>query len=329
MRNSNLDLAKAVACIGVIIMHCSFPGTSGKFVAYMFKFAVPLFFMVSGYFLFKPTMERGGKIKNLKRKAKHIFFILLSAEFLSAIYFIAKGLIVDGHYSFSVLTIPDVVEKCLAGTFFNGTLWFLYALFWSYLLILVYICVTPPKEILNYVVVGMIILIFHIVMRVAIRNTDFYEVSMFRNAIVYGMPFILIGYGIKVSEHTKWYKRISVTNPIVCFIIFIVGYIMSIVEYAITKTSLDIYIGTIFSAWAIFTFCVSSKKKIQNKILVFIGEKLSLYIYIVHLLVIETLGGLSDKAIYKWSMPLIAITISILVSFVYYRTKQIFAHNER
>lgn len=149
MRNSNLDIAKAIACIGAVIMHCSFPGVVGKFVAYLFKFAVPLFFMVSGYFLFKPGMNKESKIKNLKRKARHIFFILLSAEALSAAYFVTGSLFNMESYALPALSISDILINCLTGTFFNGTLWFLYALLWSYLLILFFtiIKITPPKKV--------------------------------------------------------------------------------------------------------------------------------------------------------------------------------------
>lgn len=325
MRNSNLDFAKALACMGVIIMHCSFPGIYGKFAAYMFKFAVPLFFMISGYFLFQPKADKNYKMENLKRKMLHIFSILLFSECLSALYFISKRFIVEGYYSFPTLTVSDIIEKCLVGTFFNGTLWFLYALFWSYLFL--FICmsvsVTPPKK-LNYVILGVLMLMLHIVVRIAIRNSEFYSVSIFRNALVYGLPFILIGYGTRIAEHTKWYNRFSVTKPVACFMLFIVGYAMSIAEYAITKTSLDIYIGTILYSWAIFTFCISSRKKIHNKLFIFIGEKLSLYIYIIHLFVIDAFSGISGSIIYKWSMPFIVVVICILISSLYYRIKQIF-----
>lgn len=322
MRNSNLDVAKAFACIGVVIMHCSFPGVFGKFVAYLFKFAVPLFLMISGYFLFKPGMGKINQIKNLKRKARHILIILISAELLSAVYFIGKGWIVDGSYSFSAFTLSNTLVTCLTGTFFNGTLWFLYALLWSYLILLIAIKVLPVRGKINYVLLGVLIFLFHIFLRVAIRDESFYDVRMFRNAVLYGLPFIFIGYGIRKAERTTWYQRLSVTSPLICLVVFVAGYVISVGEYALTRTSIDVYIGTILSSWAMFTFCVSADRKIHNRFLIFVGEKLSLYVYIVHLFVIDAFSGISDQTLYKWCLPLMAVAGSILISYLYYLIKQ-------
>lgn len=153
---------------------------------------------------------------------------------------------------------------------------------------------------------------------------DFYDVRMFRNAVMYGLPFILIGYGIRKAEHKTWYRRFSVTSPITCFLLFIAGYLFSIGEYAATKTSIDVYFGTILSSWAIFTFCVSYGKRVQSRMLIFIGEKLSLYVYVIHLFVIDAFSRLSNQATYQWCLPIIAITVSILLSYIYYCIKQLF-----
>lgn len=323
MRNSNLDFAKAIACMGVVIMHCSFPGVFGKFALYLFKFAVPLFFMVSGYFLFRPELDRRAKLQNLKRKARHILWLLISAECLSAVYFVPKAWIVSGSYE-THFAIGNIVKTCFVGSFFNGTLWFLYALFWSYILIFLVVRYVPrlPQKI-SYVWIGLCIFLVHIVARVAIRHYDFYDVGMFRNAILYGIPFILMGYGIRKAEAKSWYKNLSVTRSGVCIGLFVVGYVISVGEYAVTRTSLDIYVGTILSTWALFTYCVSASRKVQNQFLIFVGEKLSLYVYVVHFMVIDLLSGISGNTIYLWCLPILAIAVSLLVSYAYYFVKQV------
>lgn len=161
-----------------------------------------------------------------------------------------------------------------------------------------------------------------------IKNTEFYDVRMFRNALMYGLPFILMGYGIRKSEMTDWYRKFTIKSPIICISLYLLGYIVSIGEYALTHTSIDIYLGTILSTWALFTFCVSSPIQIKNRFLVFIGEKLSLYVYIIHLFVIVIFGSLSDNPFYKWTLPFIAIGMSILISFAYYQIKSLLtSHN--
>ena len=46
----SLNTLKGVACITVILLHCSFPGFLGRFIGYFMRFPVPVFFMISGYF---------------------------------------------------------------------------------------------------------------------------------------------------------------------------------------------------------------------------------------------------------------------------------------
>lgn len=60
--NYCLDFVKGLACIFVVLMHCEFPGLLGTAVQAISRFCVPLFFMVSGYFCFKPeiTLNGGG-----------------------------------------------------------------------------------------------------------------------------------------------------------------------------------------------------------------------------------------------------------------------------
>lgn len=50
--NKCLNFAKGVACILVVFIHCQFPPPVGRYVISIARAAVPLFFMVSGYFCF-------------------------------------------------------------------------------------------------------------------------------------------------------------------------------------------------------------------------------------------------------------------------------------
>lgn len=56
--NYNLDFIKGIACMFVVFMHCEFPGIMGTAVQAISRFCVPFFFMVSGYFCFKPLVAK-------------------------------------------------------------------------------------------------------------------------------------------------------------------------------------------------------------------------------------------------------------------------------
>lgn len=51
VRNNFLDYIKGIACIGVVFIHCSFPYVFGDIIANLAAFGVPMFFMISGYYL--------------------------------------------------------------------------------------------------------------------------------------------------------------------------------------------------------------------------------------------------------------------------------------
>ena len=56
--NYCLDFLKGIACMFVVYMHCEFPGITGVAVQAISRFCVPFFFMVSGYFCFRPLVQQ-------------------------------------------------------------------------------------------------------------------------------------------------------------------------------------------------------------------------------------------------------------------------------
>ena len=57
-KNQRLNIVKAIACASVIVLHCPFPGIVGKILYGFARFAVPFFFMVSGYFVYADDAEK-------------------------------------------------------------------------------------------------------------------------------------------------------------------------------------------------------------------------------------------------------------------------------
>ena len=72
----SLNTLKGVACITVILLHCSFPGFLGRFIGYFMRFPVPVFFMISGYFASNRSKQW------YRDKAKYIFILILISELL-------------------------------------------------------------------------------------------------------------------------------------------------------------------------------------------------------------------------------------------------------
>ena len=66
-RYNNIDALKALCAFLVICIHCPFPGLAGEYVVALSRIAVPIFFMITGYF-YKPeeNPEKRQIIKLLK-----------------------------------------------------------------------------------------------------------------------------------------------------------------------------------------------------------------------------------------------------------------------
>ena len=314
-RNINLDFAKGIACIGVIIMHSGFPGTIGKLIGYLFKFAVPVFFMISGYYLYKDNINKNEKLATLLRKAKKIFKLLLVSELIYLVIYLIK--IFFGYADFNSLyfSVKDILINIFTGTFFNGTLWFLYAMLYAYFILFIMEKFDLNKPNKNYVIIAFTILFIHIILRIILKKYNFYDIRLFRSALLYGLPFMMIGY-FKKNNNIFNNRNIKIT-----LIMFFAGYFISGGQYLVFKQSLDQDFGSILSSLALFTYFINPYNKTISKIISYIGERLSLYVYIIHLAIIDFISIALNKGLLLWLKPIVSVLVTVLVSFAIYKFK--------
>lgn len=92
--NYAIDFFKGIACICVVFMHCEFPGVFGTAVQAVSRWALPFFFMISGYYAYYD--RNMGYKNNAKRKIKHVLNITLFAMIFHFIFiqFIQNSVIV-------------------------------------------------------------------------------------------------------------------------------------------------------------------------------------------------------------------------------------------
>ena len=97
MKKSNncLNMAKGIACFFVVFMHIPFPNTFGIVVKKIGEFAVPLFYMISGFFLWKPELKevKLGLIKKINR----LFNVCLKVSIVYLLWNIFISRFGSGH----------------------------------------------------------------------------------------------------------------------------------------------------------------------------------------------------------------------------------------
>lgn len=131
-RNYQIDLIRTVACVAVIGLHTYRNDSSllNALIYYLSGFAVPYFFMASGFFL----LNRGKiDIHYSIKKISGIMKVIVTWNCLYGFTKVAKDVLVDGESIVYVLQIPGQCVKSLIqkGTFWQ--FWFLGALMLVYL----------------------------------------------------------------------------------------------------------------------------------------------------------------------------------------------------
>ena len=136
MRNRTLDMVKAICAYAVVLLHVHFPGNAGIIANVLARFAVPVFFMVSGYFCF-----RGDDTEFIRtgKKIRHVLKLMLVAFPVCCLWELIQNHI-DGASQKEWLEALVSGEHIRQFLLYNNSsqvkwhLWFIPALLYCYLL---------------------------------------------------------------------------------------------------------------------------------------------------------------------------------------------------
>lgn len=323
-----INAMRLIAAFFVVAIHVRFPGVSGQCVIAAARFAVPFFFMTSGFFSFYEN--RDVVPLKLKHKIKHTLYLTCAAMLL---YFIvgAANSIKSGALTQYVLSLFSV--KSLASFFlFNNTavselLWFLPALLYVYVIFYIFEKTGITKKCLFLVpllLVGGII--FREIKEIAPNYPSFLDNSfIYRNFLFVGLPFFLMGYFIRVNLD-KLTEKLS-DGPLI--LMMALGLCESLLV-DVFHTQKSVYLGTVLSVFALFVFTVKKEDKIHLRLLPRLGADYSLYIYIFHFLVKEALTFFGGSiafvgkllSVLEPVMPIVVFLITLAVAAVWVRIKK-------
>ena len=319
-----LNLIKIIAAFFVVTIHVHFPGDFGLAVIDIARFAVPFFFMVSGFFGY--CLDKNRSVEKIKKRIKNIIFMFLS---ISVVYIVYKIVVAVLFYSNSP---ADVLEELFSAEaivnfiFFNEPsvsvfLWYLPALIYTYVVFLVF-----EKNRLTQKMYFLIPFLF--IAGVAFREiieipsdlpAFFRNSFLFRNYLFVGVPFFLFGHYIKSNED-KIKKEFSYLSLI---FIMLAGFAESVIAGNMHLQK-NVYLGTFTAVFAIFVLAIKAEDRLNVKKISVAGSKYSMYIYLLHILVKNIIiicvqyGGLNK--LYnelKFIMPVIVFVITFIVSVVF------------
>jgi len=270
-RNYTIDLIRLIAAFCIMTLHIQIPSFGhkiGSIIQLGSRWAVPFFFITTGYFLGKKILrDRNLNFNRIEKNVVNLISILIVSSFVY---------IIHGTF-FSYQWFANDVSFLLKGSFWH--LWFIGSMILGYVLIW-YLYNLGFQRILPYLSVFILIIAIY---------SDSYDV-IFHQVIKYNqiprflisIPFMYVGIFLSGKKNLK--SKLSLW-----IVIFIIGFFMQYAEmvyfYEVFHYStLDhqILIGTIVCAIAIFVIGLSVQ--IKSNPLSNFGEKYSLFIYLYHVI---------------------------------------------
>lgn len=238
-RNLSLECCKLVAACFVVFLHVPFPGLAGKIVNCLARFAVPLFFAVSGWYSF------GASSRKLAERLKHILLLALAGDAL----YIGSRCLVELYYGETLVQsllrrIPDLQAVKLWMLWnvdpFAGHLWYLWATVLCYLVLWIRQRVTGEGKrygVLYLTGAGLLTACF--AMSEFSRFTGItVDYRVYRSGLFLGMPVFFLGMFLR--QHRRWLSRRA-------GFLLAGGIVLSFLEREVFG-SWDVYLGSVLTA---------------------------------------------------------------------------------
>lgn len=321
-RNSTLDVLKLLASYMVVFIHVLFYGRIGETVDALARFAVPLFFLVSGYYSYQSTPEK------LKRRILHLVHLLLFAVIAYNIYDIL--LLLQKHNIQGIIKYLNQYlssEKLLNLIVYNVPVhtvhaWYLLASIYVYCLLYCAAISNIPEKLIF--VVSILTLLLHLFLGEVLSVFDiFLPIHYVRNFAFMGLPFF--GLGMLTNKYQHKLRKVPNYAIIISIVIGVLGTLLS--RYLVGKN--ELYIGSLFILFALVAIFIKYPNVKYPPVLLSITG-CSTYIFIFH----RMISFILKKLYVKWDMdypssfilqmihPLVVCIISTILAYILIKLTQ-------
>lgn len=316
--NHTLNYAKALACFCVLMLHCGFPGVVGKLLYGPCRFAVPFFFMISGYFVYGQYKEKQDYV-HLNRKVKHIALLLLWTELIYFVWHIAYANITAGvagiklwfSETFTLVNLARFIF--LQKTAIGDVSWFLVSLLLCYLFTHIIARKNIWEQLTHLIPILLLInILIGEIWAIFFCPLNWWAIS---NVWLLGFPFYALGYWVKMNE-TALLAKVTTRKTAIAISLSV---IIVTAERVGTSAS-QFFIGNILCATSLFLLALKQPQAMGGggmRIVETIGTKCAFYVYILHpifrdiyRLVFNSLG-LSENIAIQWLAPIIVFAACV------------------
>ena len=287
-RNLTLECCKLIAACFVVFIHVPFPWQTGEIVICLARFAVPMFFAISGWYSYRVT---GRKLLN---RMGHMLMLELAGIVIMNLWWLAAAKYTGADLLQSFLkSIPDS-RALVRWVLFNddpygGQLWYLSASAFVYGAFWLYNQLTGGKW--GYrpaYVVGLCLLAAHFVMGElsVFTGLEIYSRN-YRTGLCMGLPLFLMG--LFLREHREQLLNRLKARKLTFLLLLGLG--ITLVEWKFFGNH-DMYLGLLVEvpALLLLTSLYPGVPKWMESIAGICGS-LSLGIYLVHFAMLDIYLG--------------------------------------
>lgn len=286
---TGIDVFKLISSFMVVLLH-AIETTNYYAVAVreiLTWFAVPFFFISSGFFLQKGLTKAENKAEYFKKYVKNLLFL-----FLVWAVVIYSPIVIHSYVNTNKTESALKIALLLFRRIFiigPGPYWYLVALLCS--AIFIYFCHTKTYEklLLFVMILGFLLQIGYVSFREILSEISvfkflfdgiYFVYSWEKNFLMYGIPFMGLGYFFA--------KKGTKVKPSMAVLMFLASTLLGIFEYNIPKifpsefwNGNKIFFAFAFQAISIFLLAKSVSFNISKKTSLFIRQ-LSSFIYFSH-----------------------------------------------
>ena len=305
-RNHLIDSLKFLCAMLVVFIHCEYPYKAE--VLPITDVAVPIFFALSGYFIYgtKCTFDRIIRIAKIFLWAAALY--LLKTEVFQ---FISLG-------NLWIPTQKNIIDFFLFNDVaFSYHLWYLSA----YIYVLIIIFVIDKYNIWRWALWTIIpLLMIGVFIKYNIVDVCSQNIQYYRNAYFNGLPYFLVGVLVKITPPIPKdsIKTVRLILSVLIFMLFILRYnlIGNSLDVLMLK-ELDLFLLTYF---IVLLATISLQKK--ENIISILGCKYSLYIYIFHVLIMQVCEifaiqlPIGIESAYMYINPFVVFSLSIAFTYL-------------
>lgn len=230
-RNQTMELCKFIASFFVVFIHAPFPGKLGGLVDCLARFAVPMFFMISGYFNYQATSRQ------VLRRLKHILALFLIGALFRQ-FCICLSIELNGGstiaHLLTVIPESDEIMRLLILQIppYTGHLWYLCAMMVCYLIFWLFVRFQEEcraNYTVFYVLGGALFSIFFALDVIAPASGAMELGIHMRNGWFFGLP--LFASGVFIHQYQQQILRIFSSSAWKLTVVIGLGMLLSILQW--------------------------------------------------------------------------------------------------